>query len=180
MRRVGERGRMEVSIKGCRRTVRGKRGWRTRRARVEKGNGRERIEKEILIAWQVRLFRNIQHRCTECEHPVPPSLSLLWYTPGSARVETAPCARMVRTVFCLAETITLCSCFAPPSGRPFPTPLISAFPFSIRYKLDTSFLRGEKKGEIIVHPILRPPDRTRARLSIKQTNGPGARYLSSQ
>lgn len=40
-------------------------------------------------------------------------LSLRWYTLGSARVETAPCARMVRTVFCLAETITLCSCFVP-------------------------------------------------------------------
>jgi len=59
------------------------------------------MKKEILIAWQVRLFRNIQRRCTECV-PSPPSASAA----SLRRVET-PLARMVSAVSCIPKTIPL-------------------------------------------------------------------------
>lgn len=68
---------------------------------AEKGASVRGMKKEILIAWQVRLFRNIQRRCTECVlSPLPP---LVLPRPRPWRVET-PFARMVSAVSRIPKT----------------------------------------------------------------------------
>lgn len=66
---------------------------------MEKRGQARGMKKEILIAWQVRLFRNIQRRCTECVPPSP-TFSPCSRGLGARRVET-PLARMVSAVSCI-------------------------------------------------------------------------------
>lgn len=60
------------------------------------------MKKEILIAWQVRLFRNIQRRCTECVPPSPtsspPAPAAWWEHPSHAWSVPYPVSRRPSTL----------------------------------------------------------------------------------